>query len=220
VFGLESRHPRTSKGRSVKRASLLAALCMAFAFLAARSFPGYCQEGTVRAMVGILVKSGDKTARAMSEDRIKAGDRLRIYVRPEAISFVYVIHTNQKSVTLLNPGEQKVQSSTLVLPSSQKFYDVDGLSSVESFTIICSHDEVKEVSALFSSRVSREKWASLERNLIRKGEMELSQRTEKPFAIAGNVRGASETGDPFMNQLQVFTGKGILVKKYEFSIKK
>jgi hypothetical protein len=172
-------------------------------------------------MIGILVKSGDKTTRAMSEDRIKAGDRLRIYVRPEVISYVYVVHSNQKSVTLLNRDEQKVQNSTLVLPSWQKFYDVDGPGSVESFTIICSHDEVKEVSALFSSRVSREKWVSLERDLLSKGEIDLSQMTEKPFAIAGNVRGVNEAaGDPFMSQLQVFTGKGILVKKYEFSVKK
>lgn len=179
------------------------------------------QESNVRAKIGILVKSGDQVVRARSMDRVKAGDLIRIYVHPEASSYVYVIHTDQKRVTMLNMVEQKIHSSTLVLPSLQEFYQVDGNSKVESFTVICSSEEVKEVSSLLTSQMDHEKWMSLHKDLVKKGEIDLGQQTERPFGIAGNVRGTADAGgDPFVKELQIFSGKKILVKQYEFSVKK
>ena len=200
----------------------LSVLFAGAALVATASLPASSQERNVRAKVGILVKSGEQSIRAKSKERVKPGDLIRIYVHPEVSSYVYVVHTDQKEVTLLNMVEQKIQSSTLVLPSLQEFYQVDGKSPVETFTIICSTDEVKEVSSLLKSQVTYEKWTSIEKDLTQKGEIDLGQQTERPFAIAGNVRGAGDTGanDPFVNELQIFSGKKILVKQYEFSVKK
>ena len=207
----------------MKKVKMLIALLLGAALVATASLPVFSQERTVRAKIGILVKSGDQTARAKSKERVKSGDLLRIYVHPEVSSYVYVVHTDQKEVTLLNMVEQKIQSSTMVLPSLQEFYQVDGKSPVETFTVICSTDEVKEVSALVKAQVSYDQWASIEKDLNKKGEIDLSQKTERPFAIAGNVRGAGDAAganDPFVNELQIFSGKKILVKQYEFSVKK
>jgi hypothetical protein len=214
---------RSLKGGCMKRVvRMLAMLCISAAFLAVGAVPGLSQERKVRAKVGILIKSGDQTMRAKSRDRLKAGDMLRIYVHPEVGSYVYVVHSDQKNATLLNMVEQRIHSSTLVLPSLQEFYQVDGQSPVETFTIICSSDEVKEASALLTSPVSHEKWASIAKDLEKKGEIDLSQKAERPFAIAGNVRGAGDAGagDPFVKELQIFSGKAVLVKQYEFTVKK
>lgn len=188
----------------------------------AGAVPGLSQEKTVRAKIGILVKSGDQILRAKSKDRLKAGDLVRIYVHPEMSSYVYVVHKDQKTVTLLNMVEQRIQSSTLVLPSVQEFYQVDGQSPVETFTVICSPTEVKEISSLVSSQMTNDRWVSLEKELLKKGEIDLAQKSEKPFAIAGNVRGAGDAarGDAFVSELQIFSGKSILVRQYEFSVKK
>jgi hypothetical protein len=201
---------------------IIAVLVLSGALVATSALPGFAQERIVRAKVGVLVKSGDQTARAKSKDRLKAGDLIRIYVHPETSSYVYVVHTDHNKVTLLNMVEQKVQSSTMVLPSLQEYYQVDGNSSVENFTVICSPDEVKEISALLRGPISHDQWATLEKNLTRKGELDLTQKTERPFAIAGNVRGPAEAagGDPFVKDLQIFSGKSLLVRQYEFSIKK
>lgn len=191
------------------------------ALFVASGRPCLPQESNVRAKIGILVKSGDQVVRARSMDRVKAGDLIRIYVHPEASSYVYVIHTDQKRVTMLNMVEQKIHSSTLVLPSLQEFYQVDGNSKVESFTVICSSEEVKEVSSLLTSQMDHEKWTSLQKDLVKKGEIDLGQQTERPFGIAGNVRGTADAGgDPFVKELQIFSGKKVLVKQYEFSVKK
>ncbi len=68
-----------------------------------------------------------------------------------------------------------------------------------------------------------DRWVSLEKDLLRKGEIDLAQESEKPFAIAGNVRGAGNAAKGEMlsaRKLQIFSGKSILVRQYEFSVKK
>ena len=127
---------------------ILSVVFMGMALIMAGVLPGLSQEKTVRAKIGILVKSGDQIIKAKSRDRLKAGDLVRIYVHPEVSSYVYVVHRDQKTVTLLNMVEQRIQSSSLVLPSVQEFYQVDGQSPVETFTVICSPKEVKEISSL------------------------------------------------------------------------
>ena len=181
------------------------------------------QEETVRAKIGIQIKSGDRTMRAKSYDRLKKDDLLRIYVHPERTSHVYVIHSDLKNVTLLNNVQQKRQSSTLVMPSLQEFYQVDGESRTESFTIIISDGEVAEVSDAFKDgSASYKKWIRIEQRLFDENKIDLSQKTEKPFSISGTVRGVSGGGDadPFVSKLQIFSGKSILVKRYEFKVKK
>jgi len=197
-------------------------LCVGAIFSVINPLSGSAQEGMVRAKIGILVKSEKQhMRRAKVKDRLKAMDMLRIYVYPEVNSFVYVIHTDQKKVTLLSMIEHRIHSSTTVLPSIQDFYQVDGQSPVETFSIICSPKEVKELSALMTSQMPYKRWVSLEEDLLKRGEIDLAQRPEKPFVIAGNVRGGKETiKDPFVKDLQIFSGKSVLVKKYEFSVTK
>ena len=198
-------------------------LSLGLSLIATSNYSSKAEEERVRAKIGIQIKSGDLILRAKSIDRLKKGDLLRIYIHPEKTSHVYVVHTDLKKVTLLNMIQQKVQSSTMVMPSLQEYYRVDGESSKETITIIISPDELSELlSALEDGNIAYAKWIELEKKLIDKGKIDLSQKTEKPFSIAGNVRGVmgNHSLDPFVSKLQVFSGKSILVKKYEFRVKK
>ena len=201
---------------------ILGVVFIGVALIAYGTLPGLAQEMIVRAKIGILIKSGDQVIKAKSRDRLKAGDFVRIYVHPEVGSYVYVVHRDKKTVSLLTRVEQRIQSSTLVLPSVQEFYQVDGQSPVETFTVICSPTEVKEISSMAGSQMPLDRWVSLEKDLLKKGEIDLAQRSEKPFAIAGNVRGAGDAagGDAFVKELQIFSGKSILVRQYEFNVQK
>lgn len=187
------------------------------------NYPLKAEEERVRAKIGIQLKSGDHIVRAKSIDRMKKGDLLRIYVHPEKTNHVYVIHTDLKKVTLLNEVQQKIQSSTLVIPSLQEYYQVDGESSNETITIIISPNGLPELlKVIGDGNAPYEKWIEQEKTLINKSKIDLSQNTEKPFSITGNVRGVvgNSDVDPFVSKLQIFSGKSILVKKYEFKVKK
>lgn len=180
-------------------------------------------EGIVRAKIGIQVVSGDRADRAKSRDRIKAGDMLRIYVHPERGSYVYVVHSDQKTATLLNAVEQRIQGSTLVMPSLHQYYQVDGTSPVEIFTVVCSPKELTRVSEIMRhGQASQSEWAALAEELSAGSRIDLTQKSERPFAIAGNVRGlggkSQAPGDPFSESLQIFSGRSLLVKQYEFRV--
>lgn len=137
-------------------------------------------------------------------------------------SYVYVVHTDQKTVLLLNSHENQEmikKGSVLALPSSEDFYQLDGLSEKELITIICSPLQLTEISTLLSSEeLSPAKWIELEQVLMKRSKMDLSQEAEKPFEIVGNVRDIKM--DPFLPQLQIFSGKSLLVKRYELDVKK
>lgn len=185
--------------------------------------PVDAQENIIRAKIGIQIKSGDRIIRAKSQDRLKAGDLLRIYVYPEKNSHIYVVHRDIKEAALLNIVQQKIQSSSMVIPSLQEYYQVDGKSPYEVITIIISPDELPEVTDLLGTgNAPYPKWIEVEKVLVEKSRIDLIQDVEKPFPIAGNVRSKGGVGDidQFVSKLQIFSGKSILVKKYEFEVKK
>ncbi|MBF0468162.1 MAG: hypothetical protein HQK61_04645 [Desulfamplus sp.] len=203
-------------------------------------------DNRVRAKIGIQIQPAQKSAvssgqmtgkmvRARSKERLKAGDAVRLYVHTENSCYVYIIHTDGKSVNPLNITEQKIQSSTLILPSAQAFYEIDGQSNMEKFTIICSPEQLNELSGMEKNNMSVSKWAAIENDLQAKSNALASEDDEDFFSIdgnvtsiAGNVRGITNSiknssganDDPFLKQLQVFSGKGLVIKSYEFQIKK
>ncbi|MBI4640510.1 MAG: hypothetical protein HY731_07440 [Candidatus Tectomicrobia bacterium] len=178
-------------------------------------------QDNVRAKIGIQVKSAGETTQAKAKARLKAGDKFRIYVIPEEDSYVYVVHTDQKRVTLVNSStaqKKAEKSSLLVFPSANEFYQVDGLSNLETITVLCSPTELTDVLALLRSEgASHSEWVAIEETLIEKSKIDLGGKPEKPFVIAGNVRGKD---DPFLKKLQTFSGKSLVVNRYEFNVKK
>jgi hypothetical protein len=180
-------------------------------------------QDRVRAKVGIQVHSGDRTAPAKTTETVKKGDFLRVYVVPEDEAYVYVVHNDGKNLTLLNAqnATTKVTKGGLVtLPAPEKFYQIDGGSDKESITVLCSPTEIREVASLFSApNVAQKNWLSLEKALLDKSKIDLSQPTDKPFQIAGNVRSMSNN-DPFLNTLVIYSGKSLVAKKYDFQVQK
>lgn len=176
---------------------------------------------TVRAKIGILINSPATSRMAKSRDRLKAGDMLRIYVHPEMTSYIYVVYSDTNQATLLNSIEQKMGGSTLVLPSLDELYELDGSSKSEFFTIVISTTELKRVERLFTSPPSHDQWAAIEKELIEISKITLTEKSDLPFAIAGNVRaGVNEQPNSGADKtLRIYSGKGFVVKKYVFSIR-
>jgi hypothetical protein len=182
-------------------------------------------QDRVRAKVGIgiQVRPGEPMAPAKSTERLKTGDFLRVYVVPEDDAYVYVVHNDGKNLTLLNAQNATTRVTggmPVTLPAPEKFYQIDGGSDRESITVICSPTEIREVTSLVSTPTGSQKnWLSLEKALLDKSKFDLSQPTDKPFQIAGNVRSMS-SNDPFLNTLVIYSGKSLVAKKYDFQVQK
>jgi hypothetical protein len=184
--------------------------------------PAVAQD-RVRAKVGIQVRSGERTALAKPTEMVKTGDSLRVYVVPEDDAYIYVVHNDGKTLTLLNAQNATTRVNKgvpVALPAPEKFYQIDGGSDKESIIVLCSPTELREVASLFSTpNVAQNNWLSLEKALLDKSKIDLSQPTDKPFQIAGNVRSMS-SNDPFVNSLVIYSGKSLVAKKYDFQVQK
>ncbi len=180
------------------------------------------QENMIRAKIGIQVTSNNAVKMARANDRLRTGDMLRIYVHPEKPGFIYVIYSDKKQVTLLTKVEQKDQASTLVLPSIGEYYEIDGQSPTETFTIIVSPTAVDKIPGLISTATSYEEWAGLEKKLKDQSRITLTKKSQLPFAIAGNVRSTNQATPQktLVKKLRIYSGNNLIVKKYEFQIKK
>ncbi len=182
----------------------------------------FCDDQNIRAKIGVQISSSGKSKLAKSRDRLKSGDLLRIYVHPEKASYIYVVYSDKKDISLLSMTQQRILSSSLVLPSVNEYYEIDGASKFERFTIICSPKEINEIPHFFDSNPSFKKWEALEKELDDKSKIQLNEKSDTPFAIAGNVRGgiSPDQGSSLVKKLKIFTGKSMVVRKYEFKIKK
>ncbi len=205
-----------------KTLSLIRTFCILAVLLGAGVVAVFSQPGMLSARIGILIDSGQQSIRARGQESFKLGDRLRIYIQPEEACHVYVVHTDRKTVTLLGAFEEMSKGAQLVLPGLLEFYEVDGKSPIETFTIICSTVKLNDISALFNSKVTYKSWASVEEKLLKQGKIDLRQEPDKPAPIAGNVRelAGSKKADPFISEIPIYSGNNILVKRYEFDIKK
>lgn len=191
-------------------------------FVDMQVFASADNDERIRAQIGIQFKTAEKSYYAKAREKIKGGEYIRIYIHPEKTSYVYVVHSDGNAVTLLNMTEQKIHSSTLVLPSLQAFYRVGGDSPKEVFTIICSKKKIPKLDEIIKQGTSLSKWDEIEKELIKQSRIIELKNQEIPFEIAGNVRaiGDDQISDPFIKKLRIFSGRGLIVKKYEFKIVK
>lgn len=186
------------------------------------SFLNAAGQELVRAKLGMEILTGDTSRLAKSRDRLKAGNQLRLYIMPESDSYVYVINSDKKNAVLLNPqtDRQKFSKGTLeVFPSTASLYEPGSSGRQEIFTVVCSVQPLAEITDLFSAGViPYGDWTSLEKKLVEKSNISLGEKLDKPFAMAGTVRDAGTLKTE--KELMVFSGKNLLVKSFNFEIKK
>ncbi|MCF8242898.1 MAG: DUF4384 domain-containing protein [Melioribacteraceae bacterium] len=179
-------------------------------------------EVKVKSKIGIMLKSGDSFTRLKTNDRLVAGDQIRIFVQPLSAAYTYVIFSDDKEAALLNANDfaKEVKANDIIiLPSEEEFYAFDDKSESAKISVICIPERMKELEALFSESgsASLDKWTSFESILEEEVKSDISDKTDKPFTMAGNVRGVN---DSFHNKLQLFTGDKLVLKKYAVEIKK
>src|SRR6266700_3338951 len=138
-----------SMHRTVSFAHLSTAVILGVWLCTQFTSPAVAQD-RVRAKVGIQVRSGERTAPAKTTETVKTGDSLRVYVLPENDAYVYVVHNDGKTLTLLNAQNattRVTKGGLMALPTPEQFYQIDGGSDRESITVICSSTEIREIAS-------------------------------------------------------------------------
>lgn len=177
----------------------------------------------VHAKVAIQVVSNGKVTTARSKDKLAKGDKLRLYIEPQEEMFLYVVHTDQNATGLLAKTNTSATAASelVVLPSESEYYEIDGNSSFEQITIICAKKRQSKIEALFSENApSLAAWQETELALLQQYQIDLNESTDKPFGIAGNVRNLGDESSSIIEQMIMYSGKSMVIKRYEFRVKK
>ncbi len=184
---------------------------------------GFAPNDTVKAKIAILHKAGEIYNPLKTKDRLRAGEMLRIFVLPAnppgADCFVYVVHTGNKESFLLCKTQLKAKKDTLILPNQDDYYVFDEAGIKERITIFCSAKKINEIEKLFakSELAPSSSWNDIETKLIALNKSNLNENSDKPFSLAGNV---SAVNEDFIETMQLFVGKDMLIRKYEIEVKK
>jgi hypothetical protein len=180
---------------------------------------GFTPKDTVKAKIAILHKAGEIYNPLKTKDRLKAGEMLRVFVLPVKDCFVYVVHTGDKEAFLLCKTQLKADKDTLLLPNSDDYYVFDEGGIKERITVLCSAKKINEIEKLFNKTelVPSKSWNEVETKLISMNKSDLNENSDKPFPLAGNV---SAVNEDFIETMQLFVGKDLLIRKYEIEVKK
>lgn len=174
----------------------------------------------VRVKIGIQIEHASNKRIARRYEKAMAGDILNICVIPESGNgYIYIVYSDQKSVELLNKESCNnifTAGELFKIPKNSDGYQIDGLSNKEYFAIICSSEKRDDiVNFLNKNGTSLSKWKQYLKKIKQKCKIDISQSTEKPATIAGNIRGFTD----FSKSLTRSTGNTMVVKEYEFRVK-
>lgn len=180
---------------------------------------GFTPNDTVKAKIAILHKAGEIYNPLKTKDRLKAGEMLRVFVLPAKDCFVYVVHSGDNESFLLCQTQLKAKKDTLLLPNPEDYYIFDEAGIKERITIFCSAKRINEIEKLFakSELAPSSSWNDIETKLLALNKLNLNENSDKPFSLAGNV---SAVNEDFIETMQSFVGKDMLIRKYEIEVKK
>lgn len=178
-------------------------------------------QSAVKAKIGVLTKSNNKISKLKTFDRLKPGDELRVCILPADNLFFYAIFSDQKTSTLLNFKQafRLTKNKSYLLPSASEFYQLDENSAKVKLTLICCAKKVDKIESIFKSadEIPVGTWAEAEKAIIAASKKDISDNSDKPFTMAGNVRGIN---DDFFDKLTPLTAEKTLIRIFEIEVKK
>ncbi|MFO7886390.1 MAG: hypothetical protein R6U68_16365 [Desulfobacteraceae bacterium] len=109
----------------------------------------------------------------------------------------------EKKLRSVLTRSRSLDKPLLTASAAHAYYKVDGKSPMEKFAVICSPDELPEISGMPESGMPLETWSKIINDLSRKSKIELSHEVKPVIEIGGTVRGKKPGGhqDQFVEDL-------------------
>lgn len=193
--------------------TLLLSACLALGALAAA-------PARLSIDLGLRIFDGEQARPARTTNRARAGERIALYVRPHETVVLYIIESNDKQARLVHRVSARKAREQILPP---------GKTSLKSgqwdYVVVAAPRGVPALDQLFRKGTTpAADWQKLEQELTERSRIELGSASDKPPALAANVRsakpGAGRTDrDAFFKELKTYSGNGLLVRTFTFKVK-
>ena len=168
------------------------------------------QADTIRAQIEIEIESAGKKRLAKLFDRIKTGDKLRVYIKPKKDCIVWVIVENENGIELVN-SSVVLENRLNILPSRLSDYEVDGKNNYEKFIFIFA---LGRDSHLINSSYDNVRLKNTVAEVKKQSEIVIAEEGDELIDISGNVR------DPYLVSKKMYMGINYLTVEFHFDVKK
>jgi hypothetical protein len=167
---------------------------------------------TLKAQIDITILSGHSERYSKPFEKVKAGERFRIHIKPNKTNYLWIISASDEKAgiimdTLIN------YNNFSVFPSKNEYYIFDGKNDIEKIIIILSFN--KELMNTLK-KLSDEDLLAFIGKLAESSKCSISEKGEPLINISGNLREISFNE----KRMSKYQGLGYLVKEFKFNVKK
>lgn len=167
---------------------------------------------TLKAQIDITILSGNEERYSKPFDKVRAGEKFRIHLKPYNKSFIWIINSSDEGTSIIADSILQ-KGSYYIFPAANQSYVFDGKNDVEKIIIIL---------ALTSE--SKEKIENLkDKNLLayikelnNKSKCNIAEKGDDIINISGNLRDLDSNG----NRLSKYSGINYLIKEFKFNVKR
>jgi hypothetical protein len=167
---------------------------------------------TLKAQIDITILSGSDERYSKPFDKVRAGEKFHIHIKPENKNYLWIINvSNGKTTviidTLLN------NKGFYVFPSKKKFFVFDGKSDIEKIIVILAFNN--EPQSKINNLLDKDLLSYIQK-LDEKSKCNISEKGDELINISGNLRDISSNEQ----RMSKYQGIHYLIKEYQFNVKK
>ena len=167
---------------------------------------------TLKAQIDITILSGHTERYAKPFEKVKAGERFRIHIKPSNNNFLWIISASKEKAGILLDTLINYDNFS-VFPSKSEYYIFDGKNDIEKIFIILSFN--KEPRKTLKKLSDRDLLTYVQK-LSESSKCSISEKGEPLINISGNLREISFNE----KRMSKYQGLGYLVKEFKFNVKK
>lgn len=167
---------------------------------------------TLKAQIDITILSGSEERYSKPFDKVLAGEKFRIHIKPYNRSYIWIINSSEEGTSVITDSILQ-KDSYYIFPTAGQSYVFDGKNDVEKIIIVLaltpeSKDKIENLK--------NKNLLAYIKELNNKSKCNIAERGDDIINISGNLRELDSNG----NRINKFSGINYLIKEYKFNVKR
>ncbi len=167
---------------------------------------------TLKAQIDITIISGGSERYAKTFDKVKAGEKFHIHIKPENKNYLSIINISNGKATIVIDTVIS-EYSFYVFPSNKSYFIFDGKSDIEKIIVVLSYSKepLNKIKSLTDNDL-----LDYIRKLNDESKCSINEKGDALININGNLRDISVDEQ----RMTKYQGINYLIKEFKFNVKR